>query len=438
MKKKFKWTNASVLNFAEGADPVAVMESRARELVLGAIDEGWSGPPFDPLELARWLDIPTEARGDIPDARTVPHGDGLLRLEYNPMRPRGRLRFSIAHEIAHSLFADCADEIRHRDGVSATAADNWQLEVLCNIGAAELLMPLGSFSELAGEELSIQSVAELRRRFDVSVEACLIRLTKLARQPCAAFCASLHEDGQYRLDYVIPAPGWASPAFPGQAVSPDSAILEANAIGYTAIGRERWGGKHPMRVECIGLAPYPGAVVPRVVGLLISETAEDYHAPEITDLSGDALSPRGKGPKIVAHIVPDVGAPWGGKGFAAQVRRRFPAVWQQYKAELTVKGRPPKLGETFVADLGDDVTIVHMVAQKGIGPSVQQRLRYAALAKCLGTVGGLAKDLGASVHMPRIGTGHGGASWPLVKELVTEQLVEEGVAVTVYSLPRAG
>ncbi|WP_454743971.1 hypothetical protein [Cupriavidus necator] len=118
MKKKFKWTNASVLNFAEGADPVAVMESRARELVLGAIDEGWSGPPFDPLELARWLDIPTEARGDIPDARTVPHGDGLLRLEYNPMRPRGRLRFSIAHEIAHSLFADCADEIRHRDGVS--------------------------------------------------------------------------------------------------------------------------------------------------------------------------------------------------------------------------------------------------------------------------------------------------------------------------------
>ncbi|MFP4896730.1 ImmA/IrrE family metallo-endopeptidase [Paraburkholderia sp. EG304] len=135
-----------------------MMEQKARELVLRAMDEGWAGPPFDPLALAKWRHMRAEARGDIPDARTVPTAEGELVLQYNPTRPRGRLRFSIAHEIAHSLFPDCAEEIRHRDGGPAPGKDNWQLEVLCNIGAAELLMPLGSFSQLTGLELSMQSV----------------------------------------------------------------------------------------------------------------------------------------------------------------------------------------------------------------------------------------------------------------------------------------
>ncbi|MGE8059004.1 ImmA/IrrE family metallo-endopeptidase [Pseudomonas sp. NPDC089547] len=130
-------------------------------------------------------------------------------LEYNPMRPRGRLRFSIAHEVAHSLFADCHEEVRHRSGDTASRADNWQLEVLCNIGAAELLMPLGSFPQLADSVPTMQQVAEIRKTFDVSVEACLIRSIKLATSASAAFCASFHQDdGVYRVDYVIPAPGW--------------------------------------------------------------------------------------------------------------------------------------------------------------------------------------------------------------------------------------
>ena len=181
MTKKFAWTNPSVLALANGADPVQAIEIKARELALKAMDDGWGGPPFDPLALAEWLGIAIEARSDIPDARLVPSDKGKLLLEYNPMRPRGRLRFSIAHEIAHTLFADCADDVRHRGASPDEGKDNWQLEVLCNLGAAELLMPLGSFSQLAGESLSINTVMEVRKSFDVSVEACLIRLVKLAR-----------------------------------------------------------------------------------------------------------------------------------------------------------------------------------------------------------------------------------------------------------------
>src|SRR5690242_10722109 len=113
MTKKHVWSNRSVLAFAAGHDPVAMMEAKARELALKAMDDGWAGPPFDPLALAKWRGMTIEARDDIADARLVPSDQDNLVLEYNPMRPRGRLRFSIAHEVAHSLFADCAEQVRH-------------------------------------------------------------------------------------------------------------------------------------------------------------------------------------------------------------------------------------------------------------------------------------------------------------------------------------
>lgn len=410
------------------------MEAKAREFALAAMDEGWTGPPFDPLILAKRLGMQLEARGDIPDARIVSLPSNRIVLEYNPTRPRGRLRFSIAHEVAHTFFVDHGQRVRHRGGDIAAGHDNWQLEVLCNIGAAELLMPSGSFTELVGAELSINKVNEVRKHFDVSMEACLIRLVKLARRPCAAFCASSHQDGRYKVDYVIPASGWDCPVKVGQYVPADSVVGEANAIGHTAKGVEEWVAGQTMRVECMGLAPYPGAVVPRVVGLLIATQSTEYDAPEINELLGNALEPKGQGPKLVAHVIPDTNAQWGGNGFASQMRRTFPAVWSDFQ-RATGALRPPALGHVYFGALTESICVAHMVAQHGIGGSATQRLRYAALAQCLGAVRERAKSLGASVHMPRVGTGHGGANWEVVKELIAEELVDKGVATTVYSLP---
>ena len=72
MPRNYKWTNQSVLKFAGGADPVTTMEGQARALSLQAMDEGWTGPPFDPLILAQRLGLNIEARGDIADARLQP------------------------------------------------------------------------------------------------------------------------------------------------------------------------------------------------------------------------------------------------------------------------------------------------------------------------------------------------------------------------------
>lgn len=433
MSKIHQWTNPSVISFAGGADPVATMEARARALVLQAMDSGWEGPPFDPLWLAEWLDIRTEARGDIPDARMVPIEGGKVRLEYNPTRPRGRLRFSIAHEIAHSLFEDCAQEVRNRGGSSGHALDNWQLEALCNIGAAEMLMPLGSFADLGVKDLSIDAVMDLRKRFEVSVEACIIRLVKLSRTECAAFCASKHAKGGYKIDYVIPSPTCSSPVVSGQRVPDGSAVLEANAIGFTAKGKEAWG-PNDLQVECVGLAPYPGSVTPRVVGLIKALDQRKAVPHTLKELVGNALEPRGKGAKIVAHVVPNTPKIWGGGGFAASVRKSFPQVWSQFRSETADLRRSPQLGQVIFTPASADVSFANMVAQNGFGASSKQRLMFTAFAQCLVQLREQAEELGASVHMPRVGTGHGGASWAVVKELITEELVDKGISTTIYTL----
>jgi len=325
--------------------------------------------------------------------------------------------------------------VRNRGVKDERKPDNWQLEVLCNIGAAELLMPHGSFSQLAKMQLSIDSVMELRKKFDVSVEACLIRLVKLSRASCAAFGASKHSDGSYRIDYVIPASGWEYQVSVGQPLPEPCAVSDANAIGYVAKGDELWGTGQPIRVECVGLAPYPGGLAPRVVGLLLARRHTDYQAPEIDEVKGDALTPRGPGSKIIAHVIPNTHRLWGGRGFAAQVRKRYPAVWSTFQSQTTDIRKVPQLGEVYIGSAGEDVTFMHMVAQRGIGPSSTQRLQYSALSKCLKEVQALALKSKATVHMPPIGTGHGGAAWDVIRELIVQELVDAGVPTTVYDLP---
>ncbi|HJZ91139.1 MAG TPA: hypothetical protein VKE40_09720 [Gemmataceae bacterium] len=74
-----------------------------------------------------------------------------------------------------------------------------------------------------------------------------------------------------------------------------------------------------------------------------------------------------------------------------------------------------------------------MVGQRGIkrgksGPPI----RYEAVAECLERVAAKALELGASVHMPRIGCGLAGGEWSKIEPLIEQRLCDRGVAVTVY------
>lgn len=59
-------------------------------------------------------------------------------------------------------------------------------------------------------------------------------------------------------------------------------------------------------------------------------------------------------------------------------------------------------------------------------------MRYEAIDAGLEKVAARAGELGASVHMPRIGCGLAGGRWTRVEPLIAGRLADRGIAVTVY------
>jgi O-acetyl-ADP-ribose deacetylase (regulator of RNase III) len=430
------WTNPSVLRFAGDSDPIELVTRRAREEVLLAIQAGWQGPPFDPFRLANFLGISTIPREDVLDARLVPAGSRRAQIEFNPNKARGRTRFSIAHEIAHTLFPDCIQNVRNRGQMTAVRSDDWQLELLCNIAAAEILMPVGSEIDPQAP-ITIDNLLRLQKEFDVSTEAISIRAAKITLEPCTIFAAARTTDGgtaTYRFDYGIPSR--TSPIqIPKGLQIRDSILSQCTAIGYTAKGvQQDVGTFKELYLECVGVPPYPGRNYPRFFGVARQKNGQSLEALNVTLLRGNALEPRGTGTRIIAHIVNDKAPNWGA-GFARAVRNKYPEVQRDFKEWASLNPQSFKLGGIHASIASPGLYVASMVAQRGYGESIKPRIRYAALRECLQQLREIALDRGAQVHMPRIGTGYAGGNWAYILELIDETLTRKGIDVTVYILP---
>jgi O-acetyl-ADP-ribose deacetylase (regulator of RNase III) len=433
----YRWTHSSVLAIAGHNDPIKVVTIKARATVLDAIQAGWSGPPYDPFRLAEILNINIEPREDVLDARTVSDASGKLTIEFNPNRTPGRVNYSIAHEIAHTLFPDCAASIRNRCTHAEMKRDDWQLEMLCNLAAAEILMPIGSFPVDRPTPLSIDEMLDLRKKFGASTEAILIRFARTTARPCCAFAARREEHpsgARYRLDYSVSSRMWKVPLPSGMLLPANTGAAECTAIGYTAKSDETWiRDEGHWRAEFLGIPPYPGHTYPRVVGLLTARaTAEGV--PRLKYLKGDATKPRGSGTRVIAQLVNDKALSWG-RGFAAAVAKKWPKSQRRFTEWVLTRKSEFRLGAVYAFEVEPGLHIASLVAQHGYGPSPTPRIRYAALEACLEELRAKANQLGASVHMPRIGSGEARGNWSLVAAMIDERLCSAGVSVTVYDLP---
>jgi Zn-dependent peptidase ImmA (M78 family)/O-acetyl-ADP-ribose deacetylase (regulator of RNase III) len=429
-----RWTNQSVVRFAGNQDPVALIERKTRDLVLNARDAGWQGPPFNPLAIAKLLNIPAEANGDVIDARTVEDDKGL-RIQFNPTQPRERLRFSIAHEIAHTLFPDVGEQPRHRGG-DRDISDDWQLEMLCNIAAAEFVMPTGSLPP-RDRLPRIEELIRECRRFDVSVEAFLIRVTKVTDEPVIMFCASpittAKKSTEYRIDYTVPSSTAPDLYIAGRVIPPGSAVYGCTAIGYSNNAVENWFGHEELTIECVGIPRYPGSQHPRVAGLARFQ-GDAAVGQTVKVVLGNVLEPRAQGNKIICQLVNDHARTWGG-GVARSTAKKFPKAQESFSSWITSIPRSARLGSVHFEPVTQAMTIASLVGQQGYGQSNAPRIRYAALARCFEKVQEYAAEHESSVHMPRIGEGQSGGSWETVAEIVRTVLTNNGIPVTVYELP---
>lgn len=153
---------------------------------------------------------------------------------------------------------------------------------------------------------------------------------------------------------------------------------------------------------------------------------------EITYIRGDATVPSVKGVKVIAHVCNDIGG-WG-KGFVLAISRRWPEPEKSYRAWHRERaGNDFWLGAVQFVQVEPYVWVANMVGQRGIRTgSKGVPVRYEAIDTALARLADKAAELGASVHMPRIGCGLAGGKWSRVEPLITERLVRRGIAVTVY------
>ncbi|MCY4221151.1 MAG: ImmA/IrrE family metallo-endopeptidase [Thiotrichales bacterium] len=440
-KSTITWTNPSILKFAGNEDPVARMEKKVRQVVLDAVDKGWSGPPFDPIELAHILNISVQPNSELADA-CVFWADDNYQIEYNPHRPRSRVNFSIAHEIAHTFFPDCAEVVRNRS-YSRLEDPNWQLEVLCNIGAAELTMPIESFSSEGDiDAITIEELMQLRQKFQVSAEAVLIRLVKLTSSRVACFLATRiteHDHPtEYQINYRIESSQWLKWATLRVRHRVRSSVLdECVAIGATSKGTERWETDGPdIHVEAVALPPLPGTQNLRIAGFM-RPALEMSNISRIEYRQGDAANFTNQSDTAIVHVVNDKAQNWGPYGFPGVLRQRYPDAYSSYASWKKKNPKIAILGAVHMTSVqGDNLYVVSLVAQKGYGKSPRTRIRYEALDEALCKAGNTLLDAGVQVvQMPRIGAGQAGGNWGIIEGLIQERLVSTGIEVRVIDLP---
>lgn len=147
---------------------------------------------------------------------------------------------------------------------------------------------------------------------------------------------------------------------------------------------------------------------------------------------GDATRPIGPGIKVIAHVCNDIKA-WGA-GFVLSLNNRWDRPKIEYMNIDTEGGLIP-LGTTQFVPVEPDVIVANMVAQHGIrGRNNPHPLRMDALEITLGYVMIYALERGASVHMPRIGSGLAGGDWNQISALISKVFANSGLVVNIYDL----
>jgi len=259
-----------------------IVRRKCREMVTRAKASGWNGPPFDPEILASLQGIKVETTDDclVEEGRIFPRR-GEVVIQYRIGRPLERQRFTICHELAHTCFPDAFEYHRQRSGGGNYDDLEREFEMLCDIGAAELLMPHDDFlSELNNTHVCLTTADALRSRYIASIDATLRRVFGLTTYPCAAvfLTDSAFKDfpaipGQMRIKFF-----WKTGTFrrflpPGTLAPDGSSVLKAphKAPDNFSPAAETWsidGKPQKWLVEAIKLPPVQETKdYPKVVAL---------------------------------------------------------------------------------------------------------------------------------------------------------------------------
>jgi Zn-dependent peptidase ImmA (M78 family) len=164
-------------------DPRWKVVNMARALIEES--RTFSGLPNDPLERLKIIAslkgikikpmVMDQVRQEKRDAALYPTDSGWIVL-YNPNCPEYRIVFTIGHEIIHTFFPNSRNGARFRSMTNPGSREGNELELLCHLGASELVMPIDEFRRQANGRFGLVSVERLASYFGTSFEATVYRL----------------------------------------------------------------------------------------------------------------------------------------------------------------------------------------------------------------------------------------------------------------------
>jgi len=291
---KSSWTHKSVralVHAAGGGNPEEIIRRKSKALVHAAKRMGWSGPPYNPLELASFRGIRSQESTGLfsAEAQLTPMEGRQLLLEFNPDRSFGRRNFSISHEIVHTFFDDCYDMVHRRRANPRTFDPQNEVEHLCQVGAAEILMPEEDFAaDIANLPFSMRSVPELARRYGASREAAARRMLAVSGRTAALVFFSRrlkpreirddqgNAEPKMRILYVVPSVDFNVFLPPHKSVPNHSCVGVVNEADEVASARESWdiSGFGAWQIEAMALR-IPGDAgpnTPSAVALILPNT----------------------------------------------------------------------------------------------------------------------------------------------------------------------
>ena len=173
----------SLLSIRNRKSRLRRIEETIRELRSRAGDGGVTS---DLAKIARAQSIISVRTHPLVEEARVTQTDAGFLVELSTQHNNSsRRRFSLAHEIAHTIVWE-SEQPGHERHRGLPGAHERREERVCDLIAAELLMPTPAFREHAGAtEPSLAALKVLCKTFRVSVSACLHRVMQLEVWNCA-------------------------------------------------------------------------------------------------------------------------------------------------------------------------------------------------------------------------------------------------------------
>lgn len=149
-----------------------------------------------------------------------------------------RWRFTLAHELFHTFFYELVPEIKFSPHTT-----DLEEERLCNLGAAELLLPKSEVKKHSkGMPPSLESLRTLAKKFQVSTQAMLLRLKDLSLWTSALTIWRPTSSHSFFLDRIVGGRKceweWGDPSIPRLAWDSGRVVRGHTYVQY----KEKGGG----------------------------------------------------------------------------------------------------------------------------------------------------------------------------------------------------